>query len=211
MTEDKEIYRIKTTEELRQYYDMPNEMVTKIKFDFLDDYCVKFISIAPLVCIGSEMAEGLDVSPRGGAPGFVHVMDRRHVAIPDWPGNNKVETMTNLVTSGRCGLLFLVPGMDLFLRINGTAIVTRDPELLAAMPEQGKIPKSAIRVTVREAYFHCGKALKRSKVWEPDSWPERKALPTVGKMILDQAKLADSTTAEEIEGMYQKALKDELY
>jgi PPOX class probable FMN-dependent enzyme len=204
-------YQIKTIEELRQHYDMPGEMVTKTKFDFLDDYAISYIRLTPLVCIGTEMGEGLDVSPRGGEPGFVHVIDRRHLAIPDWPGNNKVETMTNLVHSGRCGLLFLVPGMDLFLRVNGPAVITRDPALLAKMTERGKTPKSAIRVTTREVYFHCGKALKRSKIWEPESWPPRSAMPTAGKMILDQAKLADTMTAEDIDAMYQKALKDDLY
>lgn len=203
-------HRIKSAEELRKFYDMPNEMVTKTKFDFLDDYAVTFIASAPVICIGSEMEEGLDVSPRGGEPGFVRVIDRQHLAIPDWPGNNKLETMTNILNTGRCGILFLVPGMDLFLRVNGPATVTRDPELLAAMPERGKTPKTAIRIKVREAYFHCGKAIKRSKVWDPETWPDPKILPRVGKMILDQAKLVD-TTAEEIEETYRKELKDNLY
>ena len=203
-------HQINSAAELREYYDMPNEMVTKTKFDFLDDYSATFIANAPIVCIGSEMGEGLDVSPRGGEPGFARVIDRRHVAIPDWQGNNKLESMTNIIETGRCGLLFLVPGMDLFLRINGSATVTRDPELLTAMTVGGKIPKVAIRVKVREAYFHCGKAIKRSRIWEPKSWPDPAILPRVGKMIMDQAKLAD-TSAEEIEAMYRKELKDNLY
>lgn len=207
---DQDPYRIESIADLRQIYEMPNEMVTKTKFDFLDDYSVTFIRNAPIVCIGSEMAEGLDVSPRGGEPGFVHIIDRRHVAIPDWPGNNKIETITNIVESGRCGLLFLVPAMDLFLRVNGPATVTRDPALLQEMAIGDKLPKTAIRVTVREAYFHCGRAIKRSRIWEPESWPDPHILPKVGKMILDQAKLVD-TTADEIETMYRKALKDELY
>ncbi len=203
-------YQINSVEELRRHYDMPNEMVTKTTFNFLDDYAVKFVRQAPIVCIGTEMGEGLDVSPRGGEQGFVEVLDRHHVAIPDWPGNNKLESMTNILTTGRCGLLFLIPGMDLFFRINGPATVTRNPEVIAKLARGGKEPKAAIRVKVNEAYFHCGKAIKRSKIWDSETWPDRKMLPSVGKMIMDQAKLAD-TTPEEIDELYQKELKENLY
>ncbi len=211
MSKNQDAYRIASVEQLREHYEMPNEMVTKTKFNFLDDYTVRYIELAPIVCIGSEMADGLDVSPRGGEPGFVHIVDRRTVAIPDWPGNNKIETMINIVQTGRIGLLFLVPGQDLFLRINGPAEVTRDPKILDALKHGEKVPITAIKVTVKEAYFHCGKAIRRSKIWNATSWPEKKSMPPIGKMILDQAELADKTTVEEIEVMYETALRDQLY
>ncbi len=210
MTDEKDPYRIETIEELREFYEMPKDQVLKTKFDFLDDHIVRFIANAPIVCIGSEMEEGLDVSPRGGAPGFVHVIDRKHVAIPDWPGNNKLETMTNILASGRCGLLFLLPANDLFLRINGPATVTRDPDLLAAMTEENKTPKTAIRVAVNEAYFHCGKAIKRSEIWDTTTWPKSEDRFHVGRIMVDQARITD-VTADEIQQAYEQEVRDKLY
>lgn len=206
----KDPHQIKTVAELRQHYDAAMDIVVRAKLDFLDDYAIDFIGNAPIVCIGSEMAEGLDVSPRGGVPGFVHVIDRKHLAIPDWPGNNKLETMTNILSTGRCGLLFMVPSNDLFLRVCGPAIITRDPDLLAAMTERGKTPKSAIRMMVSECYFHCGKAIKRSRIWHPDTWPDPKDQPHVGRMMVDQARITDMT-AEEIQDAYDENLRDNLY
>jgi len=203
-------YRIHSVEELRTLYDMPNEVILKTQFSFLDDYAIRFIAQSSLVCIASQMDGRIDASPRGGAPGFVQVLDRKTLAIPDWPGNNKIETLTSIIHSGRCGLLFLVPRQDMFLRVHGTAVVTRDPALLQAMQVESKPPKLAIKLQVLQAYFHCGKALRRSKIWQPESWPPAHVLPTAGKMILDQAKLADSS-AEELESMYQKSLRETLY
>jgi PPOX class probable FMN-dependent enzyme len=203
-------YQIKTVEELRDHYDEAMDIVVRAKLKALDDYAMDFIAKAPIVCIGSEMAEGVDVSPRGGAPGFVHVLDRGHVAVPDWPGNNKLETMTNILSTGRCGLLFLVPGNDLFLRINGDAIITRDPDLLARMTERDKTPKAAIRIAIKECYFHCGKAIKRSKIWDATTWPDPKGQPNVGRMMVDQARITDMT-AEEIQEAYEENLRDNLY
>lgn len=203
-------YQILSVAELRTLYDMPNEVILKTQFSFLDDYAVRFIAQAPLVCIASQMDGRIDASPRGGAPGFVQVLDRKTLAIPDWPGNNKIETLTSIIHTGRCGLLFLVPRQDMFLRVHGSAAATRDPVLLQALQVENKPPKLAIRLRVAQAYFHCGKALRRSKLWQPESWPPTHVLPTAGKMILDQAKLAD-TSAEELESMYQKTLRETLY
>lgn len=210
MTKEQDPYQIRTVEELRAFYDMPADMIVKAKLDFLDDYAIDFIANAPIVCIGSEMDQGVDVSPRGGKAGFVHVIDRKHVAVPDWPGNNKLETITNILTTGGCGLLFLVPGTDLFLRINGRAIITRDPDLLGAMTERGKTPKTAIRVQVMECYFHCGKAIKRSGMWQPESWPDLENRFHVGQMMVDQARLSD-LTADEIQEAYEKEVEENLY
>jgi len=203
-------YRIQSVAELRTLYDMPNAVILKTQFSFLDDYAVRFIAQSSIVFIASQMEGRIDASPRGGAPGFVQVLDRKTLAIPDWPGNNKIETLTSIIHTGRCGLVFLVPRQDMFLRVHGSAVVTRDPALLQAMQIENKPPKLAIRLRVAQAYFHCGKALRRSKLWQPESWPPSNALPTAGKMILDQAKLAD-TSAEELEGMYQKSLRETLY
>ncbi len=203
-------HAITSIEELREYYEMPNPLITKSKLDFLEDHMKHFISLAPFVCVSSETEEGLDASPRGGEPGFVKVLDRKTVAFGDWPGNNKVETLSNIIRTGRCGLLFLVPTLDVFFRINGPATVTRDPAITEKLREKGKPPKSAVKVTVRESYFHCGKAFRRSDLWTPDKWVDASGFPTVGKVLADLTKIAEYSP-EQLEALYQHGLREELY
>jgi len=204
--------RVESLDALRQIYEMPAERVTRLKFPRLDAHMARFIGAAPLMFIATGTVDGLDNSPRGGAPGFVHVPDSGHVAIPDWPGNNKLESITNILSGdGRCGLVFLVPHMDAFLRVNGRAVLSRHPDLLRAFAGegQGRTPKLAILVTVEEAYFHCGKALRRSSLWQPDGWAAS-GLPSVGTIIREQSGMQD-VSAEAIDADYQRALKQELY
>lgn len=203
-------YAINTVEELREYYEMPSPLITKSKLDFLDDHMKHFIRLCPFVCLSSETSDGLDASPRGGEPGFVKVLDRKTVAFGDWPGNNKLESISNIIQAGRCGLLFLVPTLDVFFRINGPAVVTKDPAVRKLLQEHGKTPKTAVKVTVNEAYFHCGKAFRRSHLWMPDKWEDVSEFPTVGKVLADIVKIAD-LKPEQLEAMYQEGLRDELY
>lgn len=203
-------YVISSQEELREYYDMPGPLMTKSKLDFIHDHMVNFIRCCPIVCVSSETADGLDASPRGGEPGFVKVLDRKNVAFGDWPGNNKVETLSNIIETGRCGLLFLVPKLDVFFRINGSAVVTRDPAVLEQLRERNKLPKSAVKVTVNEAYFHCGKAIRRSGLWKPEGWEDVSDFPIVGKVLSDLVKMAEYTP-EMLEKFYQHGLSEELY
>lgn len=203
-------HQVSTIEQLRELYDAPNELVLKTKLDFVHDYMIHFMSLAPIVAIASETEAGLDCSPRGGAAGFVKVLDRRTVAFGDWPGNNKLETISNIIRTGRAGLLFLVPKLDIFLRINGPAIVTRDPDVLQQLEERSRLPKTAVKISVEEAYFHCGKAIRRSGLWRPEGWPDTSEFPTAGKMMADLAKIEDMSP-EELEAMYQHGLKEELY
>lgn len=209
MTEN-DPYIIDSLEELREHYGEPGEMVKKATLNFLHGHMVDFIKRAPFVAISSEAQEGLDVSPRGGTAGCVHVIDRKTVAIGDWPGNNKLETISNIISTGRCALLLLVPTLDLFLRLNGTAVVTKDPLLLKNLIEGNREPKAAIKLSIEQAYFHCGKAFKRSKLWEPEDWNYIDNFPKVGKIMKDLVKVPDMTS-EELEEMYQHALKEELY
>lgn len=204
-------HRLTTQEQLRTLYDLPSERIVKLKFRAMDNHAVRFIAAAPLVFIATHGPGGLDTSPRGGEPGFVHVLDRGHLAIPDWPGNNKLETMGNLLESdGACGLVFLVPRQDAFLRVNGTAALTTDPALLARFATQGRLPKLAIRVAVSEVYFHCGKALRRSDLWTPERWRTPADLPSVGTIIRDQSAMAEMS-AEDLDRLYQHGLATELY
>lgn len=207
---DKDPYQISTVEELRKYYDVPNPMVLRSKLDFLHDHMIHYMQLAPLVCVSSETAEGLDCSPRGGKSGFVKAIDRRTVAFADWPGNNKLETFSNIIESGRAGLLFLTPRMDVFLRVNGDAIVTRDPAILNRLIERDKTPKAAVRISVKEAYFHCGKAFRRSSLWNPDNWPNTTGFPSIGKVLSELAKVAE-LSVEQLDAFYERGLRDELY
>ncbi|MFP5517346.1 MAG: MSMEG_1061 family FMN-dependent PPOX-type flavoprotein [Alphaproteobacteria bacterium] len=204
-------HRIHTVEELRRLYDMPTERMQKMTFPFLDDHCLRFVADSPLVFVATATESGMDCSPRGGRPGFVHVEDRRTLALPDWPGNNKLSSITNILTSdGACGLVFLVPGVDVFLRVNGIATVTTDPTLLDRLKEEGRTPKAAIRLSVREAFFHCGKALRRSHLWQPDAWIVPQDMPSPGQVVRDQSGLAD-LSIEQIDAMYETALSEQLY
>ncbi len=203
-------YIIDSLEKLREHYIEPHSMVTKATLTFLHDHMIEFIRRVPLIVLSSETEEGLDASPRGGEPGFVKIIDRKTVVFGDWLGNNKLETISNIIQTGRCGMLLLVPKLDMFLRLNGSATVTRSPELLKVTMEINREPKSVVKVSVEHAYFHCGKALKRSRVWDPESWAMGGDFPMVGKIMSDLVKLPEYTP-EQLEEMYQHALKEELY
>jgi uncharacterized protein len=174
---------------LRGLYQEPMELALLKQLDRLDDHCRNFIAHSPFVVIGSTRAgRGTDVSPRGDAPGFARVLDANTIAIPDRPGNNRLDTMSNITADAEVGLLFFIPGIDETLRVNGRARLSRDPALLAAAAVNGREPRLVIVVTVREAFLHCGKALKRSRLWHNDYRVEKKDFPSLGRMIVEQTK-----------------------
>jgi len=178
---------IDSVEALRALYAGPKGRSLSKQLDRLDVHCTRFISLSPFVVVATGRPEAnMDCSPRGGEPGFVKVVDERTVLIPDSPGNNRLDSMTNIVATGRIGLLFLVPGIDETLRVNGRARLADEPERLAHFAGAARAPKLAIEVAVEEAYLHCAKALMRSKLWAPESRNERSVLPTMGQMLNDQ-------------------------
>ncbi len=182
---------------LRGFYQKPMELAILKQLDRLDAHCRNFLAHSPFAVIGSTRpGRGTDVSPRGDAPGFVRVLDDHTIAIPDRPGNNRLDTMSNIVADAEVGLLFFIPGIDETLRINGTARISRDPALLAASAVKGREPRVMILVTVREAFLHCGKALKRSRLWHDDYRVDRKSFPSLGRMIVEQTKPADVTVEQ---------------
>lgn len=142
----------------------------------------RIIEAAPFCVMATVGHHGLDQSPRGDAPGFVRVRDARTLVIPDRRGNNRLDTLRNIVRDPRVGLLFLVPGMGEELRVRGTAVISTDPEELARHAVKGIEPASVLVVTVRRAYFQCARAMRRSGLWDPTTWPDRSALPTAGRM-----------------------------
>jgi PPOX class probable FMN-dependent enzyme len=197
--------------ELRPPYNSPSALVRAKQIDRIDPHCRNFIARSPLVIIGSSHPErGLDVSPRGDAPGFVQVLDEHHLAIPDRPGNNRLDTLENLLKNPAIGLFFLIPGIEEALRVNGTARLTRAQPLLDSMAVDGKLPKLAIVVTVTEAFLHCAKALKRARLWDDDYRIERTRLPTLGRMIVEQARPA-GLTAEEADARIEADYRTNLY
>ncbi|MCG6204311.1 pyridoxamine 5'-phosphate oxidase family protein [Rhodopseudomonas sp. HC1] len=174
---------------LRTVYPEVSNPVRDKAIDHIDDFARQFIALSPFFCIGSSRPDSLaDVSPRGGEPGFVHVLDDKRIAFPDRPGNNRLDTLTNLVHAPAAGLLFLIPGFEETLRINGTASITTDAELMERFMADGKLPRSVIVVEVVEVYLHCSKALKRSELWNPDKRIDRSVLPTWGQMLRKQGR-----------------------
>lgn len=172
---------------LRALYPPAKERALRKQLDRLDPHCRRFIALSPFAVLASSGADGaLDASPRGGAPGFVRSLDEHTLLLPDAPGNNRLDTLENIIASGRLGLLFLIPGVDETLRVNGSAQLSTDPALLAHFADEKRKPSLVIRIAVKEAYLHCAKALMRSSLWDPGTRIERSALPTMGEMLRDQ-------------------------
>jgi len=178
---------IDSKEKLRSAYPPAKERSVKKQLRQLDRHCLRFISLSPFVVLSSGTLEGgFDASPRGGEPGFVKAPDARTLLIPDAPGNNRLDTLENILANGRLGLLFLIPGVDETLRVNGKARLLDDPALLQSFANEKRTPKLAIEVKVEDVYLHCAKALMRSKLWSAESRVERAVLPTMGQMLADQ-------------------------
>ena len=171
-----------TVEELRAIYRPPAGPAVAKEHATLDEHDRTFIGLAPFVLVGPAGADGsADVSPKGGEPGFVQILDDTTIAIPDLSGNHRLDSMENLLTGGGgIGLLFLIPGVDETLRVNGRARLRTDLE-----------PKMAIVIDVEEVYLHCAKALRRAKLWQPEAWPSTDSLPSAGQIYKDQMGLAD--------------------
>ena len=194
---------------LRGLYGEPTFRARMKQLAKLDQHCRHFIALSPFLVISSAAASGkADVSPRGDAPGFVAVPDDHTLLIPDRPGNNRVDTLNNVLENPHVGLLFLLPGVNETLRVNGTAELTADPALLAPLAVQGKVPKSGILVHVEEAFLHCAKAFIRSKLWDPATQIERSAFPSLGRILADQIEGVD---VEEAERYTERVNRETLY
>ncbi|WP_456750620.1 MSMEG_1061 family FMN-dependent PPOX-type flavoprotein [Bradyrhizobium sp. USDA 4461] len=194
--------------ELRSFYRNPSAMVLQKQINWIDAHSRKFIGLSPLVFIGSaHPVRGMDVSPRGDAPGFVRVLDEHRIAIPDRPGNNRLDTIENLLAKPDIGLLFLIPGIGDMRRINGTARVTRSEGLLQSMSVNASAPKLAIVVSVNEVFLHCTRAVMRSRLWSDEYRIPRDQLPTLGRMIADQAG-STGLTAEEADSRIDAAYQN---
>ncbi len=175
----------------------------------LDRHCRAFIAISPFLVLASADAEGrADASPRGDPPGFVQVLDDHTLLLPDRLGNNRVDSFANILATPGVGLIFFVPGIDETLRINGTARLSTDNTALAGSVVAGKTPRTGLVIAVEEAFFHCAKALRRARLWEPDAQVERSSFPSLGRILAEQTR---SGTVEETERRIEDAYRTRMY
>jgi hypothetical protein len=174
----------------------------------LDRHMRRFIELSPFCVLASVGGDGtVDVSPRGGAPGFVQIVDDVTLVMPDRPGNNRLDSFRNVLSgSGEVSLLFMLPGMDETVRVAGRASLVDDPALLTGMVEYGKTPKTALRIAIREAFLHCAKALMRGRLWHADAQIDRSLFPSMGQMIVEQTGVGVAETQPEMLARYRETL-----
>jgi PPOX class probable FMN-dependent enzyme len=195
--------------ELRARYGEPSERAVRKQLARLDGHCRHFIRLSPFLVIATSGADGLaDASPRGDAPGFVAVLDDTTILIPDRLGNNRTDSLRNIIDRPGVGLIFFVPGINETLRINGRARITTDAAVLVPLSVDGKAPRSGLVVAIEEVYLHCAKALIRSKLWDPETRVERRAFPSLGKILADQIGGTDVAASERA---IEEAYRDRLY
>jgi len=194
--------------EIREIYGEPAERTVKKQLPRLEKHSRAFIKLSPFLVIASTDPSGrCDASPKGDAPGFVAVLDDQTLLIPDRLGNNRVDTISNLLAAPGIGLIFFVPGINETLRVNGRAQITTDPALLKPCAVNGKVPRSGILITADEVYFHCGKALIRADLWNPEKHVPRGEWPSLGRIIAEQI----GTDPEEGERMTAESYRTRLY
>jgi uncharacterized protein len=201
---------ITSVQELRALMGEPGEGPIKKETSFLNEPSRAFIARSPFLLLATASKDGqCDVSPKGDAAGFVQVLDDRHLVIPDRPGNKRFDGFQNILETGQIGLIFLVPGREETLRVNGRAWITRDPELLVAMRFQDKDPWFGIGVEVEQCFMHCAKAFKRSHLWEPESWPDLGTVPTGAQLI--KAALASEEPLATIQERLDEGYRLRMY
>lgn len=206
-------FAITDEKSLRSLFEATHDLAIQKCQNTIGRHARDFINRSPFLCIGTQDMEGrADVSPRGDPAGFVKILDERTLAIPDRPGNNRLDTLVNIIANPTVGLLFIIPGFDDTLRVNGQATLTTDPKLLASMTVNDRVPKLAIVVTVSEVFMHCAKAFRRSHLWNPAYFRNRSEMPSLVKIILDETTGAPDDAAEmqkfddDLEAAYKRTL-----
>ena len=194
--------------DLASIYPQPTARVIAKARPEIDSHSKKFIEMSPFCVLATSGSDGsVDASPRGGNPGFVSVAGPNLLLMPDRSGNNRIDSFRNIVEgSGFVQLIFFVPGIDETLRVGGRGKVSADPELMASMVEFGKPPRAVLRIDVTESYFHCGKALMRSKLWSADTRVEREVFPSIAEVIHDQTTLGEPESQAVVEARYRTQL-----
>ncbi|MGE3872337.1 MAG: MSMEG_1061 family FMN-dependent PPOX-type flavoprotein [Parvibaculaceae bacterium] len=206
--------RIEEKNTLRAKMGAVGELAAKKALTRLDKYARTYIERSPFLCIGTADENGhADVSPRGDPAGFVRIIDDKTFIIPDRPGNNRADTMQNIIANAQVGILFLIPGIDDTLRVNGKAEIIDDPAALAPAAVNGKPPRLGIKVKVEEVFFHCAKAFRRSKLWDAAAQQDRSFLPGLAHMVMEQARACevDQQESDKIEAEIQEEYRTGLY
>lgn len=199
-----------TEAEFRALYGPTSDLAKRKSLPALDVHCRDFIERSPFMCLSTAAPDGPgDVSPRGDAPGFVRVLDSKTLFVPDRLGNNRLDSLSNIVCNPFVGLLFLVPGVDETLRVNGRARVVISGEILGESTANGKRPTTGLLITIEEAFLQCAKALKRSHLWSADGRQNKLAVPTLGKMLHDQ--IGSELSVEQLDEAIDKAYREKLY
>jgi PPOX class probable FMN-dependent enzyme len=209
MPDSIEQHQITTLEQLKAIYGEPvgNSLVKEL--DHVSDHYRSMIEASPFVVLATSGPEGLDCTPRGDPPGFVRVVDRKTLMLPDRRGNNRVDSLRNLVIDPRIALLFLIPGVGETLRVNGRAVISTDPALCRSFAMEDKLPRSVIVVSAERVYFQCPKALVRSRLWDPSRHVDRKSLPSSGQILA--AIRPGEIDAEALDRAYPERLKQTIY
>jgi uncharacterized protein len=198
--------------DLRARFKAPSELAIRKQLDHLDGNCRRFIALSPFLCLATTSEDGVDNSPRGDAPGFVEVLDDRTLLIPDRPGNNRLDSLANIVRNPQVGLLFLIPGVTETLRVNGRARIVTSPPMLERFAVNDRAPAVAILVATQEVFLHCSKALIRSRLWQDDARVDRKVLPSLGRMIAEAAdRQPAAATVADYDARIARSIEEALY
>jgi len=200
---------LRTEDELRAVYGSPAGRAAQKAIPKLDKHCRHFISLSPFLILSTAGGDGTaDVSPKGDPAGFVHVIDDSTIAIPDRPGNRRIDSLVNIIENPDVGVIFLIPGVRETLRVNGKAEISTDPALLAKMEVQGKPPITAIVIHVEQTFLHCAKSIIRSRIWDEDMKIDRKTLPSLSRMIADQLnqEIDEAASEKALADAYEKNL-----
>jgi PPOX class probable FMN-dependent enzyme len=201
---------ITSEEQLRAVLGAPTERSVAKVVQVIDEHARRFIAHAPFVFIASAGPDGmLDISPKGDPAGFVKVLDERTLAVPDRPGNRRLDTYRNVLSNPNVGLIFVIPGVTYTLRMAGKAIIVRDAELREVMAVNRKLPEHILVIEISHVLSHCPKCMVRSGMWQPEAWPDTSNLPSFAEMLVAHAKLAD--TVEEMQAIIDTGTRDRLY
>jgi PPOX class probable FMN-dependent enzyme len=199
-------------EELRPEIGYPSKLASNKVIHSLDSYSRDFIGKSPFIIIATSDQEGLcDASPRGDEPGFVHILDERHLFIPERPGNKRMDSIQNILVNPHVGIIFMIPGMEETFRVNGKACISQDQNLLEKTVVQGKLPSMGIGVVIEECFMHCAKSFKRSGLWDPDRWLPNNELPSAPKMIAAHVSDRIQITAEQVQESLTDSYRNRLY
>lgn len=198
---------IKSEEQLIELYGEPSARAAAKVIDRLDRHCRQFIASSPFMVLATSDGQALDVSPKGDPAGFVQVEDDHHLIVPDRPGNNRIDGLLNLLRSPAVALIFFIPSVAETLRVNGTAEIRDDEDLRQLCAQNGKLPKTVLRVRVREVFSHCGKAPLRAGLWKPETWPAERPVASLNEIVRDHSGVAvDSIEQSAVDELYRRTL-----